>query len=250
MYYYSARYYAPPTFISRDPLFEKYSSISPYAYCANNPVKNVDPTGEDWYQDSETGSVCWQKGNAATIDVDGATYNNIGETYTAHQGNTSITYEQNEAVSMTERVLNPNDFESQMKSDGSGKKDGDAGNCFVQAGKMVAKSGATSQDFPSYNINDKEDAFNYINSQIDNGVSLRAQVDRSGDGNGDHWVALSSRTTNLRTGEVSFGFYDPATRHSSKGINNTFNVSDFNLTGNPSYKPSLFYEVVNVRKNK
>ncbi len=46
MYYYSARYYAPPTFISRDPMFEKYPSISPYTYCANNPLKFVDPTGE------------------------------------------------------------------------------------------------------------------------------------------------------------------------------------------------------------
>ena len=45
MYYYSARYYAPPTFISRDPLFEKYPSISPYAYCANNPVLFIDPDG-------------------------------------------------------------------------------------------------------------------------------------------------------------------------------------------------------------
>jgi len=47
MYYYSARYYAPPTFISRDPMFEKYPSISPYTYCANNPMKFVDPTGEE-----------------------------------------------------------------------------------------------------------------------------------------------------------------------------------------------------------
>jgi RHS repeat-associated protein len=46
MYYYSARYYAPPTFISRDPMFEKYPSISPYTYCMNNPVKFVDPTGQ------------------------------------------------------------------------------------------------------------------------------------------------------------------------------------------------------------
>jgi RHS repeat-associated protein len=45
MYYYSARYYAPPTFISRDPMFEKYPSISPYTYCANNPMKFVDPDG-------------------------------------------------------------------------------------------------------------------------------------------------------------------------------------------------------------
>ncbi|MDD4210521.1 MAG: RHS repeat-associated core domain-containing protein [Bacteroidales bacterium] len=50
MYYYSARYYAPPTFISRDPMFEKYPSISPYTYCANNPMKYVDPTGEDWVE--------------------------------------------------------------------------------------------------------------------------------------------------------------------------------------------------------
>jgi RHS repeat-associated core domain len=46
MYYYSARYYAPPTFISRDPLFEKYPFISPYAYCYNNPVIYIDPDGE------------------------------------------------------------------------------------------------------------------------------------------------------------------------------------------------------------
>ena len=47
MYYYSARYYAPPTFISRDPLFEKYPWESPYAYCANNPLKYIDPNGEE-----------------------------------------------------------------------------------------------------------------------------------------------------------------------------------------------------------
>jgi RHS repeat-associated protein len=46
MYYYSARYYNPPTFISRDPLFEKYPFMAPYAYCANNPVKLVDPDGK------------------------------------------------------------------------------------------------------------------------------------------------------------------------------------------------------------
>jgi hypothetical protein len=28
-----------------DPLAEKYYSISPYAYCAGNPVKRIDPDG-------------------------------------------------------------------------------------------------------------------------------------------------------------------------------------------------------------
>ena len=47
MYYYEARYMAPPVFISRDPLFEKYPTFTPYAYCANNPIKYIDPTGEE-----------------------------------------------------------------------------------------------------------------------------------------------------------------------------------------------------------
>ncbi|MDD3280666.1 MAG: RHS repeat-associated core domain-containing protein, partial [Bacteroidales bacterium] len=46
MYYYSARYYAPPTFISRDPMFEIDPTFSPYTYCGNNPIKYSDPTGK------------------------------------------------------------------------------------------------------------------------------------------------------------------------------------------------------------
>ena len=46
MYYYEARYYKPPVFTSRDPMFEKYFWMTPYGYCANNPVKYVDPNGK------------------------------------------------------------------------------------------------------------------------------------------------------------------------------------------------------------
>ena len=48
-------------FNSIDPLAEKYYSMSPYAYCAGNPVNLVDPDGEDWY------SVTTQDGNGNEI---------------------------------------------------------------------------------------------------------------------------------------------------------------------------------------
>jgi len=46
-YDYSARYlvFDYPNLSTIDPMAEKYYSISPYAYCANNPLKYIDPTG-------------------------------------------------------------------------------------------------------------------------------------------------------------------------------------------------------------
>ncbi len=35
-----------PHFTTRDPLCEKYYDLSPYGYCAGNPMRYVDPTGE------------------------------------------------------------------------------------------------------------------------------------------------------------------------------------------------------------
>ena len=38
-----------------DPLSEKYYHISPYAYCAGNPVNLVDPDGIDIYMFDKDG---------------------------------------------------------------------------------------------------------------------------------------------------------------------------------------------------
>ncbi len=76
--YFGARYYDSDIltgWLSVDPMADKYPNISPYAYCgwtrptgadehrliefniANNPVKLVDPDGEDWYQNELTGAI-------------------------------------------------------------------------------------------------------------------------------------------------------------------------------------------------
>jgi len=46
--YFGARYYDARIgrWLSRDPLAEKYPSLSPYVYCADNPMKFVDPNGK------------------------------------------------------------------------------------------------------------------------------------------------------------------------------------------------------------
>jgi RHS repeat-associated protein len=46
--FFGARYYAStlPSWLSVDPLADKYPYISPYAYCAWNPIKYVDPNGK------------------------------------------------------------------------------------------------------------------------------------------------------------------------------------------------------------
>ena len=47
--YYGARYYTDrlSIWLSVDPLADKYPHLSPYAYCANNPILYVDPDGKE-----------------------------------------------------------------------------------------------------------------------------------------------------------------------------------------------------------
>ena len=47
---FGARYHDPmlPMFTTQDPLAEQTPSISPYAYCAGNPIRYIDPSGMLW----------------------------------------------------------------------------------------------------------------------------------------------------------------------------------------------------------
>jgi RHS repeat-associated protein len=74
-YDYSARIMDPTLgrFHSIDPLAEKYPNVSPYAYCNNNPISNIDPDGRDWYRHNESGNYRWQEGDE---ELEG--YTNVG----------------------------------------------------------------------------------------------------------------------------------------------------------------------------
>ena len=54
-YDYGARWYDPAMYLftSMDPMCEKYYHISPYAYCAGNPVNYVDPDGRSPIYDED-----------------------------------------------------------------------------------------------------------------------------------------------------------------------------------------------------
>ena len=69
--YFGARYYTSDLgiWLSVDPMSAKYPSLSPYTYCANNPVKLVDPNGEeninfdDWYLNLKNGRIEHREGS-------------------------------------------------------------------------------------------------------------------------------------------------------------------------------------------
>ena len=63
--YFGARYYDSDLsglFLSVDPMADKYPSISPYAYCAWNPLKLVDPNGQD-IDSSSVSNKIWNRVN-------------------------------------------------------------------------------------------------------------------------------------------------------------------------------------------
>ena len=58
--YFGARYYDSDLsglFLSVDPMADKYTDISPYVYCAWNPLRLVDPDGRDIWEINQEGKI-------------------------------------------------------------------------------------------------------------------------------------------------------------------------------------------------
>ena len=68
---FDSRYYSSDLsiWLSVDPMSGKYPSLSPYVYCADNPVRVVDPNGEDYVVVVEGNTITIKAMYFVTIDT-------------------------------------------------------------------------------------------------------------------------------------------------------------------------------------
>lgn len=70
-YDFSARYFSTDyaRFTSQDPLAEMTPHLSPHTYCAGNPMKYIDPTGEEWKINNNTIHLYINYSNSANLSA-------------------------------------------------------------------------------------------------------------------------------------------------------------------------------------
>lgn len=88
--YYGARYYTDrlSIWLSVDPLADKYPHLSPYAYCADNPIMRIDPDGmaDDWYE-SASGNITWTDCKSQQeLDANGIKGTYLGQAVAVFEG--------------------------------------------------------------------------------------------------------------------------------------------------------------------
>ena len=117
-YDYSARQYDPiggGGFPTMDPLCEKYYTISPYAYCGNNPVNAIDPDGcSTWVMQNSDGTYRVVGGNLGDKDkniyVYTMTYGSLARGKSIGESELiSSFYNSDEKAWAIGSIINPND---------------------------------------------------------------------------------------------------------------------------------------------
>ena len=125
--YFGARYYDSglSIWLSVDPMSDKYPSLSPYNYCANNPVILVDPDGRKikGFSIDKNGNV--EIGKHASKDAV-TIYNAMSKTNTGKDAFIEmVEVETKINLKLTKRVLRDSKGEQlHGRTDGKGNKDG------------------------------------------------------------------------------------------------------------------------------
>ncbi len=268
-YYYGARYYDPKTsvWLGVDPMADKYPGLSPFVYCADNPIMLIDPDGRDWYE-GDGGATLWQKGNAKEIEINGAKYKNIGATYSQNIGNgVSVNYTQDQATSMTFTGIEQSNFEAQGTGTG----------CKIACDKMLNNEGTNSNGARINVVNADAQGvatsatasaargINAIDKALESGNPIEVGVDYkpkqvnnlkpNGDGMTDHFIVISSKTETLSNGRVTsktYNFFDPRSRVNGTSSSNTLQIRNNKITGyyRGGTASSINYTVTTVRTTR
>ncbi len=134
--YFGSRYYSSDLsiWLSVDPMSDKYPNLSPYTYCANNPIKLVDPNGETIVIQGEDGEHTFTPGqqcNSTDKNVQAA-WNNLDKIYGKEAGK-SVIDEMTGKDSPTFTFTNES-----LKNDGTGRfqKDGNNGGTMYMNGQL------------------------------------------------------------------------------------------------------------------
>jgi len=199
--YFGARYMdheLMTMWLSVDPMADKYPNISPYAYCAWNPVKLVDPDGneamtnDDWYKSTTKNSngdysVFWSPENAQTISVNGETYTNIGSSY-IHSTEQGVTfYEQNSVTAffpyLPVKDLSLSDKGTDFLFGNEGVRlkpyNDSKGYATIGVGHLIAKRNVTEQDKRNWSGFTQSDAINLFQQDVqsfENGIKSSVNV--------------------------------------------------------------------------
>ena len=152
--------------LSIDPLAEKFPNMSPYAFCNNNPLYFVDPTGmapTDWYRNNETGKVKWIDGSNKV-----AGYTNIGYTWghTDVNNNRLLLDGETKQISYNGKVLADFNISSTISGDGI-KVWGVGGDAIAGSGDVSNDRGSASMDMPGHDFNSLFDFGQLIGKGVD-----------------------------------------------------------------------------------
>jgi hypothetical protein len=174
--------------LSVDPMAGKYPSLSPYVYCANNPVKLVDPDGETIVIHGDDGDFTFMPGSQCT-SADWkvqAAWENFDQMYKKETGKTVI----NEMTQKNSPLFIFTD--ESLYSDGTGRfrKDDKGGGTMYMGGQLESVSELAHELFHGYqevkgqggpSIHNEVEAFLFaglFSDKMSNGLFVRRGGDQ------------------------------------------------------------------------
>jgi hypothetical protein len=126
---------------------EKYYNVSPYAYCGNNPVSRIDPTGMDWRtKNDEEYAKSLSQAMTNRINSEQKSFNNLNAKIAQNQEKgKDISKDQTNAARMQANIDNLKNGISELKAMGDTKDqtftynmiDGDIGGAMLKDGIVV-----------------------------------------------------------------------------------------------------------------